>query len=226
VKALFCLVAFTVFALANCGKDGSVEGPPLPEGNDTTTTAGQGHPKTCKPTCKTASDCGQSGEALQDASHFACEAGRCTWLGCKSTSECASALHTSDVTCATTPGQDVPICVATCQSPADCAVAGNTLGDASHFACEAGQCRWTGCKSTSECAAALGTTKTTCGKPSGEATPICLPTCQKAADCAIPGTPMNDAGHFACKAGKCEWLGCKSTAECSAALHLANVVCE
>jgi hypothetical protein len=115
----------------------------------------------------------------------------------------------------------------TCTTPADCAVQGASLSDAGHFACNAGTCEWRGCKSTSECAAALHSTKYTCEQPEGADVPTCLPTCRVAADCAVPGSgTLNDASHFACNAGRCEWRGCKSTSECASNLHSANYVCE
>lgn len=225
MKALFCLVPLTLFALASCGNDEAQPGPPLPSG-DTTTTLGNGRAKACRATCAVAADCASGTSGLEDASHFACNAGRCEWLGCASASECVTALSSPKVTCAEAPGEKVPICVATCQTASDCAVSGSALGDAGHFACDAGHCRWTGCKSTSECTAALGNSKTICEKPRGGETPLCLPTCQTPADCAVPGSPLNDAGHFACNAGRCEWLGCRNDNECAAALRSTKVVCE
>ena len=223
MKAWFCLVPFTLFALAHCGSEDPAPGA---GGKDTTTQAGSGPPRSCRPTCTTAADCGTPGQPLQDSSHFACEAGRCEWLGCLSASECSSILQTPDVTCAAAPGDPVPVCVDTCQTAADCAVSGSTLSDAAHFACTGGKCQWTGCKSTTECQAALGSNRYACEKPAGANTPMCVPTCQTAADCAIPGSPLNDQSHYACKANRCEWLGCKSTAECKSALSVSKVVCE
>lgn len=225
MKALVCLVPFTVFALANCGTADSETGSRSPGGDDNT-TAGNGTVRMCRATCQTAVDCAQSGQPLQDAGHFACNAGKCEWLGCKSANECTVALQSNEVTCDTAPGNKVPTCQATCQTSADCAVSGNALGSAEHFTCDAGKCRWTGCKSTNECKTALGSTKTTCDTPDGAETPVCMPTCQKAADCAIPGSKLNDAGHFACQAGRCKWLGCRSTGECAADLQTTKVVCD
>jgi hypothetical protein len=116
--------------------------------------------------------------------------------------------------------------VATCAAAADCAIPGSGLTNNEHFACTAGTCTWTGCKSDGECQTALQSSNYVCEKPPGATTAACLPTCQTPADCAIPGTKLNDAQHFACKANRCEWLGCTSTAECAAELHTSNVVCE
>ena len=222
MKALLALVPMTLFALASCGTSDSQSPPPGDE-----TTAGNGGPrKTCRPTCNTAADCATPNRPLQDASHFACTNHRCEWLGCQSPAECTSALMTSKVTCAAAPGDDVSTCVPTCQTAADCGAQGNPLGDAGHFACNAGKCQWLGCKSTAECSSALHTNRVACEKLQGATLPTCVPTCTKAADCAIPGSKLNDADHFTCKAGRCEWLGCRSTAECTADLHASNVICE
>jgi hypothetical protein len=177
-------------------------------------------------TCAEAADCAIPGQPLQDAAHYACNAGRCTWRGCASTSDCSAALGTTKVACATAPGAPVPTCVPACQTAADCAVPGSSLSDAAHFACTAGVCEWQGCKSTSECTAALSSSHYACDKPAAAPVKTCVPTCQTAADCAIPGSTMDDASHFACTAGRCAWLGCKSTSECTAALNTARAVCE
>jgi hypothetical protein len=222
MKALLALVPVTIFALASCGSNGA--NPPTSSG-DPTTTEGNGPIKTCRVTCNTAADCAGQGP-LQDASHYTCEAKRCEWRGCQSDTECTSATMSDKVACAPVPGEDVSTCVPTCQTAADCAIPGNPLGDAAHFACNSGKCEWAGCTSTSDCTTALQSDRFACEKPEGALVPTCVPTCDTSADCAVPGSKLNDAGHFACKAHRCEWLGCKSTAECSADLHLSNVVCE
>ncbi|APR85434.1 Hypothetical protein A7982_10783 [Minicystis rosea] len=222
MKALLALVPVTLFALANCGTS-DIQSPP--SGDETTANNGGPH-KTCRPTCNTPADCATPNQPLQDASHFACTNHRCEWLGCQSSADCTSALMTTKVTCSAAPGEDVSSCIPTCQTAADCGVQGNALGDSSHFACNAGKCEWLGCKSTADCTGALQTTRVVCDKPAGSAIATCMPTCTKPADCAVPGSKLNDASHFACNAGKCEWLGCKTTAECTADFHVSNVICE
>jgi hypothetical protein len=224
MKALFALVPVTLFALASCGS-GETK-PTSSAGGDPSTTSGSGQLRTCRPTCTTAADCAVPGQPLQDAGHFTCKANRCEWLGCQSANECQSALQTSKVTCATEPGAEVASCVVTCNAAADCAIQGSPLGDASHFACNAGKCTWTGCKSTSECQSAAGSNNYVCETPPGASTATCLPTCQTPADCAVPGSKLNDASHYACQANRCVWQGCKNTTECAADLHASNVVCE
>jgi hypothetical protein len=119
-----------------------------------------------------------------------------------------------------------PSCTPTCTKAADCADQGSTLGDASHYACNAGRCQWLGCTSTAECTSALKSDKVICEKPPGAPVADCVPTCATAADCAGQGSPLVDASHYACNAGRCQWLGCKSTAECTSALKSDRVVCE
>ncbi len=100
--------------------------------------------------------------ALYDKDHFACTGGLCQWLGCKSNDECTSALHSAKFACSKPAGADVAGCQETCTKAADCAVAGSTLYDASHFTCAAGMCEWTGCKSASECKTSLMASNFTC----------------------------------------------------------------
>jgi hypothetical protein len=219
------LLPVTFFALAHCGSSGtSAPASAAPAGGDDTDSAGV--LRTCQKTCRAAADCGTAGQPLQDASHYECNAGVCEWQGCKSTSDCASALGTNRVACVTAPGAQIATCVPACSTAADCAVQGSVLSDASHFACNAGVCEWEGCKSTTECTTALSTSHVACEKPESAPTKTCVPTCHTAADCAVPGEAMYDAGHFACTAGRCVWQGCKSTHECSAALDVQNVVCQ
>lgn len=225
MKALLALVPVTFFALASCGSDGTGTSPPAGDGSDIP-AAGVGPSRTCRPTCTQASDCATPGQPLQDAAHFACNAGRCEWKGCQSDNECTSALRTNNAACVAQPGAPAKTCVPTCQKAADCAIPGNPLSDANHMACNAGKCEWQGCKSTNDCTTSLHSSRFTCDKPAGATIPVCLPTCTKAADCTIPGSKLNDASHYACNAGKCEWLGCKSTTECATDLHTAKVVCE
>ena len=227
MKALLALVPVTIFALASCGTNETQSGSPTPSYGGDMTESGSGPAKSCQSTCTKASDCAIPGEPLQDAAHYACTSGKCVWQGCASTAECSTALSVSNVTCTKPAGAPVSTCVETCNAAADCAVAGSPLSDASHFACTAGTCVWQGCKSTSDCATALHSSKYVCGKPTGSSISTCLPTCTAAADCAIPGTgSLNDASHYACKSGQCQWLGCKSTSDCTTNLHSSAYVCQ
>ncbi|MFT3775562.1 MAG: hypothetical protein QM820_60210 [Minicystis sp.] len=222
MKALLALVPVTIFALANCGTGDT--SPPSSEGDET--TSGNGPARTCRPTCNTAADCATPNQPLQDAGHYACNQNRCEWLGCQSAAECTGALMTNKVTCTAVPGADVSTCMPTCTKATDCAVPGSALSDQNHFTCNAGVCEWLGCKSNAECSSALQSNRVVCEKPAGATAATCMPTCTKAADCAIPGAKLTDANHYACVANRCKWQGCKTTAECSADLHRSNVICE
>jgi len=129
-------------------------------------TASEGTPvPSCIPACHKPADCVAPGntDAMGDASHFACNAGACVWIGCKSNSECASSLHTNKVACQQTAGSSTKTCVPTCAKASDCATSqGGLLTDASHFTCNGGVCQWLGCKSTTECAQTLQSSRYVC----------------------------------------------------------------
>jgi hypothetical protein len=225
MRALLALVPVTVFALASCGS-----GNPTPSATgDPDSTMGNGPPLSCHPTCSAASDCGAPGDPLYDPSHFACQAGLCEWLGCRSASECTSEAHGGTFLCQSAGGGAAAACVPACQAAADCVPPGNTtvLQDVHHFACNGGVCVWLGCASTAECATALNTTKVACDLSGGGPTPACEPTCTSSADCVMQGGGLlSDKNHYACQAGRCQWLGCKSTAECTEALASSRYVCD
>jgi hypothetical protein len=228
MKSLRVFMSLTMLVMAACSTGEPKGVTPAPTAVADVTEA-DGHVAQCHPACSVPSDCAVPGSAMDDASHFACTAGTCVWQGCRSDVECNTDAPsgTPRLVCRTGPGSPVPTCVPGCSAPADCATtAGNALTDASHFACEAGACVWQGCASTAECASALHIQKVVCEEPAGAPAPMCEPTCTTAADCASPGQPLEDASHFACNAGRCAWLGCRSTADCTSALHTSHLVCE
>jgi hypothetical protein len=201
--------------------------PPMGGGGGDTTASG--HVATCVAVCTTAADCGTPGDALYDPSHFTCTGGQCEWQGCTSASACSSDAMGGSFVCQAAEGATVPECIPACHTPADCVPSGNTivLDNAAHYACTSGMCVWLGCASTAECSAALQTTKVSCEQPAGAPAKTCVPTCTTANDCAMQsGGPLYNASHYACTAGRCQWLGCKSTAECSATLQSSRYVCE
>jgi hypothetical protein len=218
----------TMLVIAACSSSEPKGVAPAPAVGGDMTDGDGGRVAQCHPTCAAASDCAVPGSALDDASHFACTAGTCAWQGCRSDAECntdttSGAPH---LVCRPGAGSPVPTCVPGCSAASDCAEAGDALTDASHFTCQAGACVWQGCASTAECASSLHVQKVVCETLPGAPAPTCEPTCATAADCATSGAPLEDASHFACKSGRCEWLGCKSTADCTGALHSAHFVCE
>jgi hypothetical protein len=229
MKALLALVPITVFAAASCGTGVMTVSPPDPSDSGSVATPTTGHVATCVATCTAAADCGTPGDPLYDPSHFTCAAGQCVWQGCKAASECSAEAHGGSFVCQAMDGSPVPACALACHAPADCVASGNTnpLDDASHFACTKGACEWLGCTSTADCTAGTGTNQVACVAPPGSSTKTCVPTCAKASDCASSqGGPLTDASHYACKGGTCEWLGCKSTAECTQVLMSIKYVCE
>ncbi|MCL4227933.1 MAG: hypothetical protein KJZ91_25995 [Myxococcales bacterium] len=166
----------------------------------------------CVPTCGTAADCatGPAGSII-DADNYACDGGRCRWLGCRSTAECVATYGTQAWTCEAAFGAAVPTCWPTCTGVAQCANPQSPLLDADNYACDGGKCRWTGCNSTAECTAANMSQAWACRDVGGLMT--CVRTCSTPADCASPSAPY-DADNYACVAGACEWRGCNTTAEC------------
>ena len=223
MRALLGLVSVVVFALASCGTGATAPGDP-PNATDSNR-----QPLACHPTCSTAGDCGTAGDPLYDPSHFACQAGRCQWLGCRSASECSASAQGGNFICQASHAGP-PSCAPACQKAADCVPRGASvpaLQDASHFACVAGACVWKGCRSTAECVTATQSQRVSCEQPAGAPARTCVPTCTAATDCVVPGSgPLGDAHHYACKAGRCQWLGCRSTLECTTALASKKLVCE
>lgn len=228
MKALSALVLFTIFALASCTSHETKTSAALFDGGAISVTSG-GVTPTCRPACATAADCGMPGDPLYDPSHFSCQAGLCEWRGCTAASQCSAEAHGGNFLCQRAAGSPVPIRVPACQKSSDCVPPGNTdpLTNANHFACNAGACVWLGCASAADCSAAVHTPNVACERTPGAPAPTCVPTCTAASDCAMGGQgPLGDSSHYACQAGRCEWLGCKSTAECVQALQSSKFVCE
>jgi len=163
--------------------------------------------------------------ALYSASHYACQGGYCAYLGCQSASECTAAFQKSNYACGTVQGSSIPTCYETCNAPADCATAGVALYSASHYACNGNQCDYLGCQSSSECTAAFQKSNYACGSVQGSPVPTCYETCNAPADCATAGVTLYSASHWACNADQCDYLGCQSSSECTAAFQKSNYAC-
>ncbi len=116
------------------------------------------------------------------------------------------------------------VCSLVCQTAQDCGVSGG-LQDASHFQCSGGRCQWLGCKSTTECTDAYQRANFICAQEGGAPVPECVRTCTAAADCAGQTSGADDATHYQCTAGRCQWLGCKSNAECSSVYQSNKFIC-
>jgi len=181
-------------------------------------------PNVCVVKCQTAADCPYPGVysgGVYDTDNWACKEGRCQWKGCLSDAECASdpSFDYAPTSCVSLLGGFTKSCLADCNTPADCPMAGLTDAryDADNYACSAGSCNWEGCKSDAECAASLGAT----GKEwkcvdNSWGFPVCTMTCQSAADCIyVPNSAVYDANNYACEEGFCRHLGCLNDAECA-----------
>jgi hypothetical protein len=208
--------------------DGSSSAHDGSTGGDSSTGADSGVPSvpSCRETCTTPADCATPNVALYDASHYACDAGRCRWLGCQSNGECTSVYQKQNYACGAVQGLTVPSCYETCNAPSDCATPSVVLFDASHYACNANRCEWLGCKSNAECTSVYQKQNYACGAVAGIAVPSCYETCSAPSDCATPSVPIYSASHYACTQNRCEWLGCASSSECTSTFQKQNYVCE
>ncbi|MEP7120690.1 MAG: hypothetical protein ABJE95_07270 [Byssovorax sp.] len=190
-------------------------------------------PPACVLKCQSPADCavGATAGSPYDADNYTCTGGGCEYIGCHTDAECAVVYNDSKHVCRSGGGFPHPLCVLKCQSPADCGVgapAGSTY-DADNFACTGGACEPLGCHNDAECAVSLGNTNYTCASGPDVPYPYCALKCQVAADCVVAGTPPGgypDADNYACTGGKCDFLGCHTTAECTASFMKADHVCQ
>ena len=148
------------------------------------------------------------------------------FIGCKSSPGTAARdVDGGDSQAVASGAQHPPTCNVVCATAQDCASGGASgLDDASHFQCTAGRCHWQGCKSKADCTAAFQSDNFVCVKEGGAQVPSCVPTCTAPADCAGQGA-SDDASHYQCNGGRCQWQGCKSDAECNAAFQSTKFVC-
>jgi hypothetical protein len=146
-----------------------------------------------------------------------------TFVGCKSSPGTSTHADGGDSQNAASGAQRPPACNLVCATAQDCA-GGSGLQDASHFQCTSGRCQWQGCKSKAECTAASQNENYICAKEGGAPVPACIHTCTAAADCAGQGA-SDDASHYQCTGGRCQWLGCKSNAECKATFQSDKLIC-
>lgn len=169
----------------------------------------------CVLSCGAPADCATGGAGtIIDSNNYACEAGRCRWLGCLSTTECTTTYSDPGYVCEAAFGSDLATCWPTCSAPADCATPQSPILDTDNYACDGGKCRWTGCNSTTECTTAYQSPDWRCEARAGSDLASCWPTCAVAADCAT-ASPAYDADNYACEDGVCVYTGCNSTTECA-----------
>jgi len=179
----------------------------------------------CVETCSAPADCATPSVPLYDASHWACQGGFCSYLGCQSSSECTAAYQKSNYACGSVQGSTIPGCYETCSAPADCAAPSVPLYTASHWACNGNSCDYLGCQSSTECTAAYQKSNYACGSVQGSSAPECYETCNAPADCATPSVPLYTASHWACNGHQCVYLGCQASSECTAEYQKANYAC-
>jgi hypothetical protein len=145
------------------------------------------------------------------------------FAGCKTSPGTNTSAAGGDSQNVTAGAQRPPACNLVCATAADCG-GGGGLDDAAHFQCTAGRCHWQGCKSKADCTAAFQSENFVCVKEGGAPVPNCVPTCTTPADCAGQ-TPSDDASHYQCNGGRCQWQGCKSNDECNTAFQSTKFVC-
>jgi hypothetical protein len=102
----------------------------------------------CDPGCITVVDC-STDSILYDADNYECEGGVCRHLGCNNDAECEVAFGTRPSACVDI-GFGLPMCVLTCQTPADCSL-GIDYADTDNYRCEDNLCIPLGCLSDGEC---------------------------------------------------------------------------
>lgn len=219
VRSLFVMLVAGAFACGGGGGGGDDTGDG--DGGSGDDDGGGGGPDAgpaldyCMLSCDVPGDCATGGAGtIIDANNYACDAGRCVWLGCLSTAECTTTYGDPGYLCEAAFGATVPTCWPTCGAPADC-TADSPILDADNYACDGGKCRWTGCNSTTECTSAYQSPDWRCEARGGADLATCWPTCATATDCAT-ASPAYDADNYACDDGVCEYTGCNSTAECTA----------
>lgn len=179
----------------------------------------------CLHTCSAASDCALGGPTT-DADNYACSAGKCEWLGCKSTAECVALSMNPSWACGVIADiSSVPSCYHTCGAAADCEM-GSPLYGADNYACSSGLCKWLGCTTSDECAQAYNSPDYVCGLVNGSTYKTCYKNCVSAGDCALAGAPLFGADNYACNSGKCEWQGCNTSTECADTYMNPSYVCD
>lgn len=171
--------------------------------------------KFCAAGCGSVADCvAPNPPAGFDTDNFACVQGACHYTGCAGNSDCAL-VNTVKGTGLCKQFDAMKLCVGTCSTPADCAAqSGVAAFDADNYTCQEGTCVYLGCNSTAECTSSYASPAYACNTTLKY--PICMLKCSSVADCATPSSPAYDADNYTCKAGYCEYTGCKSDAECTA----------
>jgi hypothetical protein len=172
----------------------------------------------CRQTCTTRSDCVTAGSGIADDDNYACEAGECRYLGCRSDQECQDTFLSSNWVCRSFSAALAAGCVQRCAAPADCGSPA-PLVDEDNYACNQGACQWIGCRTSQECVDTFQAPGWVCEPSPVPGVPNnCARVCGQAADCAQAGaSAAYDVDNYACVAARCLYTGCNSTAECAMA---------
>jgi hypothetical protein len=109
----------------------------------------------CVRGCSTPGDCAVDAPLLGER-NYRCDRGACVWQGCTSDEECAAAQRDARYRCETSLPLGLRVCVMECTQAADCVLPGSSAAfDADNHACEAGRCRYLGCRNADECRAVM-----------------------------------------------------------------------
>lgn len=180
----------------------------------------------CRRRCSTPVDCVAPGAVPAfDTDNYACVDGVCDYLGCRNDAECVATY--SDVSVCRPAMNGVPKCVTSCTVDADCSTQQTTSGafDADNYVCREHQCVYLGCLSDDECETSYPEQRMACHPAGGNAFPYCSGTgCSTASDCAVEqiSNGLYGADNYECRAGFCEWLGCRAESECEASIGMAR----
>ena len=117
-------------------------------------------------------------------------------------------------------GGGAGFCAPRCQSVADCLGPMPTpTPDEDNYACEAGACRYLGCKDTSECPDGGGVVSFVCAAQAADQVPVCALACTTPADCAL--SPMDSPDNYECIDGGCFTKPCTEADVCTNGLVCA-----
>jgi hypothetical protein len=180
----------------------------------------------CKEGCLAVSDCIISGGGPAfDNDNYSCNAGACDYTGCNSDSECASSFPNQNYVCRSVVAGYPAACVKGCQVANDCTIAGaGPAYDADNYACNSGGCSYLGCNSDTECTFSGPNYVCRSSVPGGQK--ACYLSCQSASECPLPNAgPAFDTDNYSCAQGFCEYVGCKTDAECDASFPNPGYVC-
>jgi hypothetical protein len=188
----------------------------------------------CQQRCATPADCGTASSPLYDASHYACEATTCRWLGCGAgatgDAECQAAFGRASYLCRAIGG--LRQCVVGCATASDCPASPTPAFDTDNYECVSGLCEYRGCNTDAECASTFADARYVCRRATLPDTGLPIPTaerncvlgCGTAADCSTASAAF-DADNYECVDTACVYRGCNTDAECAASFSSPSYLC-